>query len=258
MYGLDYSIIEGLMLGFLRAGTAIALLPVFGYAAVPVQVKAGLALVLAVVLAPTAAQHIAVGPPGVVPIAAAALSEILVGMVFGLVGLLLLAGAQLMGSVVGVQMGYGFAVIADPQSGQISLLGKMEYTLALILFLLLDVHHQFVEALGYSFKVIPLGGALFPAEMSMSYTRLTAEVFVIGVKLGAPVIAMLFMIQVGLGFMARVMPRMNVFLVGFPVKIAVGLIGLAVTLPLFVYVLSKSFNYFVEGLLRIIALITGT
>ena len=68
---------------------------------------------------------------------------------------------------------------------------------------------------------------------------------------------MLFMIQIGLGFMARVMPRMNIWLIGFPIKIGVGLIGLAVTLPLFVYVLSGSFDYFVSGLLRMVALITG-
>ena len=257
MYGLDYSLIEGLMLGFIRTGTAIALLPVFGYVAVPTQIKAALALVLAVILAPTAAQHIATAPPGVVPIAAAAVSEIMVGMVFGLVGLLLLVGAQFMGSIIDIQIGYSFATLADPQFGQVSLLNKMEYMFTLIVFLLLDIHHKFIEVLGYSFRVIPLGGAVFPAEISMNYLRLTAEIFVVGVKLGAPVIAMLFMIQIGLGFMARVMPRMNIWLIGFPIKIGVGLIGLAVTLPLFIYVLSGSFDYFVSGLLRIVALIAG-
>ena len=68
---------------------------------------------------------------------------------------------------------------------------------------------------------------------------------------------MLFMIQISLGFMARVMPRMNIWLIGFPIKIGVGLIGLAVTVPLFVYVLSGSFDYFVSGLLRMVAMITG-
>jgi len=210
MYGLDYNLIEGLMLGFIRTGTAIALLPVFGYTAVPTQIKAGLALVLAVALAPSGAQHIAAMPPGVIPIAAAAVSEIMVGLVFGLVGLLLLASAQFMGSIIDIQIGYGFASIADPQFGQISILGKIEYTFALIVFIVFDVHHKLIEALGYSFRVIPLGGAVFPAQISMSYLRLSAEILVIGVKLGAPVIAMLFMIQIGLGFMARVMPRMNV------------------------------------------------
>jgi len=258
MYGLDISIVEGLMLGFIRTGTALALMPVFGYLAVPVQVKAGLALVLAIILAPTAALHLAVGPPGVVPFAAAAITEVMVGMIFGMVAMLLMVGAQLAGSVVGIQMGFGVAQVVDPQSGgQISLIGKMQYSLALILFIILDVHHRFLEALAHTFSIIPLGGALFPGDIAFSYGRLTAEVFVVGVKLAAPLIAILFMIQVSLGVMARVMPRMNVFLVGFTVKIGIGMLGLAITLPLFVYVLSKSFDIFLDGIVRIIRMMAG-
>jgi len=258
MYGLDFNLVSGLILTFIRTATAFVLMPVFGYQAVPPQVKAGLALLVAVVMAPAASQHIAVGSPGIMPIVAAAISEVMVGLIFGLVALLIMMGAQFAGSVIGIQIGLGIAQVVDPQYGsQISLLGRMNYSLALIIFILLDFHLRFLDALYYTFTVIPLGGALFPADMAMNYARLTADIFVIGVKLAAPVMAMLFLIQVSLGFIARVFVRMNVFLVGLPLKIGVGLLGMAITMPLFVYVISKSFHYFLDGLLVLIRMVAG-
>ena len=137
------------------------------------------------------------------------------------------------------------------------MLGKIYYSLALIIFIILDIHHKFLEALSYTFTIIPLGGAVFPSSVSMSFTRLTAEIFVVGVKLAAPVMAIILTIQVGLGFMARVMPRMNVFLFGLNIKILVGMIGIAVTMPLFVYIINGSFDIFIKGLIEIINLLAG-
>jgi flagellar biosynthetic protein FliR len=258
MYGLEYQQIEALMLGFLRCITAIAIMPVFGYQNVPPQVKAALALLLAVAISPVAMQHSAVTPPGVMPLVAAAISEVMVGMIFGLITLLVLMSAQLAGGVLGIQMGLSIAQVIDPQSGsRTSLVAQMEYMVALIIFVLLDVHLRFLEALGTSFTYIPLGSAAFPGEIAMSYGRLTALIFIVGIKLAAPVMAMLLLIQVSLGFMARVMPRMNVFLIGFPLKIGVGLIGIAVTLPLFVSVIAKSFDLFMDGLGGILEMMAG-
>ncbi|NQU05241.1 MAG: flagellar biosynthetic protein FliR [Calditrichaeota bacterium] len=258
MYGLEYQQLEALMLGFLRCISALAIMPVFGYTTVPVQVKGGLALLLAVVIAPAAMQHTVAGPPGVMPLVAAAISEVMVGIIFGLVTILVMMGAQLAGSVLGIQMGLGIARVIDPQSGgQTSLVARLEYSMALIIFVILDVHLRFLEALGTSFIYIPLGSAVFPGDIAMNYGRLTGLIFIIGVKLAAPVMAMLLLIQTALGFMARVMPRMNVFLIGFPLKIGVGLLGIAITMPLFVSIIDKSFDLFMDGLNGMLEMMAG-
>ncbi|MCF7810702.1 flagellar biosynthetic protein FliR [bacterium] len=249
MYGLEYQQFEALLLGFLRCVTAVAIMPVLGYQTVPPQVKAAFALLMTVAIAPIAMQHSVSAPPGAMSLAAAAISEVAVGVIFGLVTILVLVSAQLAGAVLGRQMGIGIARVIDPSSGgQTSLIAQMEYMFALIIFVILDVHHRFLEALGSSFAYIPLGSAVFPGDIAMSYGRLTALIFVVGVKLAAPVMAMLFLIQTSLGFMARVMPRMNVFLIGFPLKIGIGLLGIAITLPMFIYIIANSFDLFMNGL----------
>lgn len=258
MFGFDISNFESLLLGLIRTGTAMMLMPVFGYSTIPAHIKISLALIIALVVTPIASQHVSPLPPGVLPVAAAAISEVMVGLLFGLVTILMLAGASLAGTVIGTQMGFGIANTIDPtMGGQASLVGQIQYMVALIVMILLDVHHRLIEALVHSFRIIPLGGAVFPPEMALGYGRLSAEVLVIGVKIAAPVMAMLLMTQVALGFVSRVMPRMNVFIVGFPLKIGVGLLGLAISWPLFIYVISKSFNYFIDGLITMVSMAAG-
>jgi len=246
------------MLAFVRTGTAVALMPVFGFPAVPAQVKAGLSFALALVLAPTASMHLANAPPGVLPLAAAAMSEVLVGVVFGLVTALVLVGAEFAGTILSVQIGFSMINVVDPQfEEQVSIIGQLNYLVALIIFLSLNMHHLFLGALADSFKLIPLGGAVFPGELAMSYSRLSADIFIIAVKLAAPVMAMVLLTEIALAFMARMMPQMNVFIVGFPLRIGVGLFGLAVTWPLFQYVLSKFFIQFESVLGKILAMMGG-
>jgi len=253
MLGIDWKLIEVFMLVFLRTGTAVALMPVFGYPAVPVQIKAGLAFFLALILTPLASMHPAAAPPGVIAMAGAAASEVLVGMVIGLTTALVLIGAEFAGSVIGVQMGFGMVNVIDPQfEEQISIIGQFQYLVALVIFITLDFHHHFIMALGDSFRIIPLGGAIFPGDLTMTYARLSADVLVLAMKLAAPVVAMVLLAEIALAFMARMMPQMNVFIVGFPVRIGVGLIGLSVCWPLFSYVIINFFKIVENQLMKMI------
>lgn len=259
MFGIELQTIEGVILAFLRIGTALALMPVFGYNAIPVQVKAGVAFILAMTLAPVLGDHVYQAPPGVMAAATAALGEIMVGMVFGLVTLLVLIGAEYAGSIVGLQMGFGIVNVMDPQSGrQVQIIGRLEYLVALIIFISLDFHLHFLSVLASSFELIPLGGILFSEAVSINYAQLTAQIFVIAVKIAAPVMAMLLLTEVSLGFIARTMPQMNVFIIGFPLKIGLGMIGLAISWPLFVYVISKVFRMFENELKIILSTMAGT
>lgn len=228
-------------------------MPVFGYNAVPLQIKAGIAAVLSLILAPSAAMNLPHAFTGPMPLIGAAMSEALVGLVIGAASLLMLIGAEFAGTLVGISMAFSIVSIMDPQQEQeISIIGRLEYLLALMVFLALDLHHFLLQALGDSFVRIPLGAGVFGGEMPLSFGRLTAEVFVVAVKLAAPVLAIIILTDIALAFISRAMPQMNVMADSFPLKIGIGFLAMAVTWPLFVYVLSKSFDKFSGDIIRLI------
>lgn len=259
MFGFDLQVIEGVLLAFFRIGTAFFLMPVFGYLGVPVRAKIGTAFIIALVLGPYASDHLSSTPPGFISIFTVVIGEIMVGIMFGLVTMLVLIGAEFAGSIIGLQMGFGIVNVMDPQSGQqVSIIGRLEYLVALMIFISLDLHQNLLVILRETFDLIPLGSMLFTDAIAVNYGHLTGQVFIAAVKLAAPVMAILLLSEMSLGFIARTMPQMNVFIVGFPLKIGLGLFGLAVSWPLFVYVISKVFRMFEDELRIIIAAAAGT
>ncbi len=258
MFLWNPELLEGFFLAFLRCSTALVLMPIFGFNGIPNQIKAGLALILAIIMAPEASQNLFNAPPGVMAMATVAISEVLVGLVFGMVTTLILVSAEFAGTIVGMQMGFAIVNLFDPQLGQVALIGRYQYFVAMIIFLCLDMHLPFLRALGDSFVLIPLGSALFQDAIAMQYARLSAQVFVIAIKIAAPVMAMMFITELTLGVIARVVPQMNVFIVGFPLKIGVGMYGLVITGPLFVFVIAKVFRGYEHELRTIMILLSGS
>jgi len=253
LLGFDWNLIEGFLLAFVRITAALSIMPIFGYNAIPLQAKAGMGFLLAIPLAPSAAislPYLIVGP---LPFFGAVAGEALIGFIIGAASLLMLIGAEFAGTLIGLQMGFSIVNVMDPQQDQeISIIGRIEYLLALMIFLALDMHHLLLGALGESFGRIPLGGGFFGPQVPLMFGRMTADVFIISIKLAAPVLAILLMVEIALGFVARAMPQMNVFADSFPLKIGIGMAAMAVTWPLFVYVLSRSFEKFGGDLFRLV------
>jgi flagellar biosynthetic protein FliR len=139
-------------------------------------------------------------------------------------------------------MGFGIVNVIDPQSSnQVSIIGQFLNILAILLLLTLDGHHMILSGLVTSFETIPLGGVSFQDGLMFKLMDLTAQVFIIAVKISAPILMALFLVTAAMGVLARTVPQMNVFLIGFPLQIGVGLAALVIVLPLF--------SVFVERLL---------
>jgi len=254
----DWQLVEGYLLAFLRTGTAIALMPVLGYQAVPVQVKVGFAAVLALAIAPEAAMQVAAGPPGPLPMAAAALQEVAVGLMIGAATLLILAAAEMAGSLLGIQIGFGVLSTIDPLTNiETNVFGRLNYLLALAIFIALDAHHFLITALAESLRLIPLGSFAWTPQMPIYFARLAADAVDVAIRLAAPVLVVILLMEVGLAFVARAMPQMNVFIISIPLKIGVGLLAFVAGLPLFIYVLSKSIGHFERGILKLIGMAGG-
>jgi flagellar biosynthetic protein FliR len=215
--------------------------PVFGHLLVPVRVRVGLALLLAAVLAPVAAAG-AVVPDSLPAMVVALAVEFALGTMVGLVATLIFAGVQLGGQIAGIQMGLGLANLFDPQTqAQVTIVGEWAQLVALLLFLVLDVHHLVLGALIESFRTAPPGALAMTQVGLLAVVGLAGNVFTLGVRVAAPVLIALLLSNATLGVLARTVPQFNVFVIGFPVNIGVGLVMLGTALPFTYRLLTSRF-----------------
>jgi flagellar biosynthetic protein FliR len=225
-----------------RLGGLVVAAPVFGHQLVPLRVRAALAVILAVVLAPAVAAASPL-PATLWGLAGAAATESALGALIGFTAQLIFAGVSLGGQLAGMQMGFGMFNLIDPSShAQVTIIAEWEQLIALVLFLVLDVHHLLLQALLASFHTAPPGAVVLAGGGFETVFRVAGDVFGIGVRIAAPVLIVLLMTNAALGVLARTIPQLNVFVLGFPVNVGVGLFVLGASLPFTVRMLTGRFS----------------
>jgi flagellar biosynthetic protein FliR len=166
--------------------------------------------------------------------------EVSFGALLGFVSLLLFLGIQLAGQIIGFQMGFAIVNVIDPSTQtQVSIVSEFKYIIAILIYLTINGHHYLISAVVQSFQLIPPGTINFSHATSDLISRACSDIFVIAVKVAAPAMITLFLTSLALGIIARTVPQMNVFIVGFPLKIGVGLMILAAGLSYFGNLFSK-------------------
>jgi len=206
--------------------------PLLSHRAVPNRVKLALAVGVAAVLVPTMQT-----PPITDVLSGAGLAllvqNILIGAMLGFAVRLIFAALELTGELIGLQMGLSFAGFFNPASGMAqNAIGSFMSLLALLMFIAIDGHLMLLHALAESFRLFPLVGG--SGEMPMSFdhvVRLAAGMFSIALSLALPFLAVMLLTNIVLGVLARVAPQLNVFAIGFPLTILVGLSTLMLLLP---------------------------
>jgi flagellar biosynthesis protein FliR len=222
----------GALFSTLRCGAATAFIPVFGVTNVPPLVRTLWIVALAVTLHGVATPVAPGMATNGVSLVLAGLSELLIGMslAFGL--LTAYAATQLAGRALDVQIGFSAATVLNPATRSFgSLLGTLFGMVAMIVFLSMDGHHVLIRALSLSFSVYPPGQFGFVPELAPLLSQSSA-MFSFGLALAGPVMLALLLADVTMAVMARSMPQLNVFLLSFAIKVVLGLIGLAVAIPL--------------------------
>lgn len=228
------------LLVLLRVSALLAVAPIFGHRNYLARGKVALAFMVSLVVFPLVAESGLAVPEGIFPYAFMMAREVLMGVILGFAVLLMFVGIQFAGQLAGLQMGFGIVNVIDPQSSnQVSIMGQFLNILAILILLSVDGHHMILKGLVSSFDVVPLGQVVLKVSMMNKMIALTSQVFVIAVKIAAPILIALFMVSVALGVLARTVPQMNVFIVGFPVQIGVGMGALMVCLPLFYVLMTR-------------------
>lgn len=219
---------------FFRVGSILMTMPIFKSKNIPVLIKAGLALATSMVLFPILNLENFPAITGFTPLAIGIFGEILLGISIGLAVNFIFAGLQLAGQLAGYQMGMALARVMDPSTNQqMPLLGQFNELFALLIFITINAHHSFIQALADSYQLLPPFGFRISGSLIEQLVGIAGNMFVIAIKLGAPIIAVLLLTSIAFGLIARTVPQMNVFFVAMPLKIAVGLLFIGFCLPYF-------------------------
>jgi flagellar biosynthetic protein FliR len=231
-FGVSLLQLQMFFLVFLRTGAFLMALPLVNSPSVPVFFRIGLTFAVSLLLFPV----LNLGPlpflADAFSLAVAAAGEILLGVLAGMSIRLVFEGVQLAGQLMGYQMGMAIAEVIDPATeDQVALLAQFISLMATLIFLIINGHHGFIRTLVQSYELVPPLGFHVNGPVLEAMVRLTAEMFVIGLKAGAPVIVALMLGTVAFGLVARATPQMNIFVVSMPLSIAVGLIFLGLSLP---------------------------
>lgn len=223
--------LEGTLLAFLRLGATLAFAPVLGHRSLPVLHRAGLAGILALVLAPTLGAPARPGGLDALGWVVAGAGEVLVGLAVGFVASLVVAAAEVAGELIGFEMGLSIGVVFNPATGgQEGLVTRLLNVVALLLFLAVNGHHLVIRAVAISFERLRPGAALEPA-LTGGLLSFGGKLLESGIALAAPVVGLLVVINVALGLVGRVAPQSNVFIVGLPLSIGLGFLALYEALP---------------------------
>ncbi|MEW5794873.1 MAG: flagellar biosynthetic protein FliR [Candidatus Zixiibacteriota bacterium] len=242
------------LLLIIRASGLFLAAPVFSHRAVPVQLKVGLVVLLAVVTMPAVAALQVEPAQSLAELATLVLRELMVGLLIGFAFRLLFQAAELAGSLAGYQVGLAISSAFDPNVGEeVGAFGRYWILVATLVFLTINGHHLVIRAFNDSYRVIPPGQMQVVDTTADLLMRHTAYVLVLAIKIAAPVLVTLVLMDVALGTVSRVMPTMNIFIVGFPLKIGFGLLVVAMSLPILAYVLEKSTGYFDNAVHELLA-----
>jgi flagellar biosynthetic protein FliR len=225
---------------FLRVGAILILIPVIGERTVPLRVKGGIAILISLLLMPTVHAKFpdlhSESEAGIFLLVIAMCSEVLIGIVIGFAAKIIFSGIQFAGEMIGIQVGFSIVNVIDPiSSAQISVISEFQYLIALLVYLAVDAHHTFILAIADSYRFVSPFAYHFSGSLMQHILLFSRELFVTAIKISAPVMAVLFFTNIALGVVARTVPQINIFIVGFPLQIAVGLTFLGLMSPFFVH-----------------------
>lgn len=213
--------------------------PVLGNAAIPTRVKIGLGVMVTLVVAP------AIGPlPKIDPGSLEGLlilgQQIIIGLAMGFAMRIVFSAVEMAGEIAALQMGLGFATFFSPRSdGSTLVVGRFLGLLATLTFLSINGHLLMLSVLTESFSVFPVSAEPFSGGGWKMLAEWGGKIFEAGLGLALPVVTALLIVNLALGILTRAAPQLNIFAVGFPITLMVGMVALMLTLPYFIPVIGQ-------------------
>ncbi len=234
-----------------RAGIFLSMIPFFSSKNFPVQFKIGFLLAISLILTPGGEFR-----SGEASLPLRVMKEVVFSMALGLSVRFVFLAFEMAGQIMSNTMGLSIATVFNPEFGQSTEIAQLQGIIAMLLFLAMDAHHDLIYIFVKSYDILPAGqinvNALMPEAVA-----LIGKMFVIGLKLAAPVTVGMVIVQFLLGFLYKAAPQMNIFFVSFPIYIVLGFLVMLLSLPVLIHVLEGSFGGISEQMLRIRAMANG-
>lgn len=247
---------QGFLICLSRTAAILSAIPIFTAGNVPTQLKVGIIVFTTLLLFPmmypyTENLQLTLPQLGVLII-----HEVLLGLLLGITVTLIFAAMQIGGTIIGYQMGFAAANVFDPQTTQqLSVLSQYFNVFAILIFFATGAHNIFFQIIVESYKLLPPGYLDFTGDVFLLLNDLVRKMFVLGVKLSAPILAILVLATLTLGIMARVFPQLNVFMLSFPLNIGISFLVISLTLPVIAMLLSQEFDSLGKNILQLISLL---
>lgn len=245
---MNYELLFGMtatqyILGFVRASGMVVTAPFYQSKMIPFQIKALLAGALAVATAPYIQSSMDLNAVSFWMAVSILIQEVLVGLIIGLMVNLTIYSLQIAGYFFDIPLGFGMVNLIDPQSGGATpLFSQFNYVFAGLIFMAINGHHTLIMSFIKSYQVVGPGMFVLKTESVGVFLRAFAMMFFLGFKIGIPVLGTIFLVDVAMGMISKLIPQINVFVVGFSLKISIGIFILAVFMPTYVYMVEQAFS----------------
>lgn len=247
------------LLIFCRMTAFFVISPIFSSRSVPNTFKIGIALFISLLIFLLKGTSVTISEePGIYVLLV--LREVLIGLLLGYVAYLMFTVIQMAGSFIDIQTGFGIASVFDPLTGASApMIGNFKYMFAILMFLSMNGHHYLIQSVLYSYDWIPLDAEIMSKMMDGSISefliRTFSNSFMIAFQMAAPIVIAMFLTDVGLGFLARSAPQFNIFVIGVPVKIIVGLLMLMLLTPSFAFIFENLFGQLFQAMQSLLKVI---
>lgn len=226
---MDFSPLAAFALLLVRPGMIVAVAPGIGGAHIPAPVKLGLTVMLAFSLMPAVAVPELTGD---LTLTAVIARELAIGLALAFVLRVLVGAAQFAGHLSGIQIGFSYGATIDPQSGvRNTMLATLYGSLATLAILGVNGHHQILRALAASYAGAPIGAGAVAATLPGAVREMLGLLFEVGVRLAAPIVIVLLVVELVVGLISRSSPSLNFMVIGYPTRLIVGLTLLAAIVP---------------------------
>lgn len=195
-------------------------------------------------------------PKDIFPFMLMVMNEVAIGLTLGFTTKFIFAGIQMGGELVGMQMGLAMAKIVDPGfQSQSSIVGEMQLIVAMIIYLIFNGHHFLLQAFFYSYDNLPLLATWPVKPLVQNVIHMAGIIFQSALKIAAPIVVTLLLTNIAFGLLAKTVPQMNILMVGMPLRLTMGIMGLAFTMTLFGYIFRRIFLQFQQNFIEFIHLI---
>ncbi len=240
--------ITNFLIILIRSSIFVSLLPIIGGKEMPGQFRLGLAVFIAIMLTPVVKVEVR---EDVIPLLV--LKEILIALALGLTVRFVFMAVNLAGHTISQAMGMSVAGVFNPEIGQTTQISEMFGVMAMLYFLVMDAHHEIIYIFVKSYELLP-SGQLNIMPVIPEVLSLVNKLFILALKLGAPVVVGLIISHLLTGFLYKVAPQMNIFFIALPLNIFLGILLIILCIPVFEYVFSMNVADLKNEMARIIAM----